>query len=191
MRHSGIALTIMVVFAAAVLVFAATAAESAIFQVNRTASKSVLSQLPRDPLAYPKLDAMTDSSHPTIRKAAVHPDSSPFVSVISVGLHPSGVVYDPARSEIFVSNALSDSVSVISDMTNTVLATVPVGIGPWGMAYDPDQNEVFVANEESQTLSVINASPAAVTATITLGESNNPAAITFDVNNGALYVAAV
>jgi YVTN family beta-propeller protein len=191
MRHFGIALTILVMFSVAVLVFAATAAESAIFQVNGTASKPVLSQPLSKPLAHPRPDAMIDSSHPTVRGAAVQPDVSPFVSVIPVGLHPSGVVYDPARSEIFVSNALSDSVSVISDVTNTVLTTVPVGIGPWGMAYDPDQDEVFVANEESQNLSIINASTAAVTATITLGEPYNPVAISFDVDNGDLYVAAV
>jgi LPXTG-motif cell wall-anchored protein len=43
-----------------------------------------------------------------------------------VGSDPEGLAYDFAKGEIFVANYFSDTLSVISDTTNTVIATVPV-----------------------------------------------------------------
>ena len=40
----------------------------------------------------------------------------------------------------------SDTVSVISDTTNTVVAKITVGNSPCDIAYDPAKNEVFVYN---------------------------------------------
>ena len=42
---------------------------------------------------------------------------------------PHGVVYDSGKGEVFVANFNSFNVSVISDATNTVVASIPVGSG--------------------------------------------------------------
>jgi DNA-binding beta-propeller fold protein YncE len=47
-------------------------------------------------------------------------------------------------------------VSVISDVTNAVVATITVGSGPLGVAYDGGKGEIFVANSGSNTVSVIS-----------------------------------
>jgi YVTN family beta-propeller protein len=70
-----------------------------------------------------------------------------------------GITYDPSKGEVFVANNgdyLPNTVSVISDATNTVVATVDVGYGPAGVVYDSGKGEVFVANSGDNTVSVIS-----------------------------------
>ena len=74
-----------------------------------------------------------------------------------IGLDPISVAYDSVKGEVFVvdigatttvgSNSPSAGmVSVISDATNSVVATVAVGSDPNGIAYDSTRGELFVTN---------------------------------------------
>ena len=58
--------------------------------------------------------------------------------------------YDSGKGEVFVTNAGSDTVSVISDKTNAVIATVPMRFSPYAIAYDSAKGEIFVANGNAQ-----------------------------------------
>ncbi len=69
----------------------------------------------------------------------------------------AGIAYDPAKGELFVANEALDSVLVISDTNNSVVATVPVGYYPYGLAYDSANGEVYVANSNSNFTSIISA----------------------------------
>src|SRR3989442_6471398 len=51
------------------------------------------------------------------------------------GLSPVAVAYDSGKGELFVANQHSDTVSVISDATNTVVATIPAGSVLHGAVY--------------------------------------------------------
>ena len=51
-----------------------------------------------------------------------------------------------SKGELFVGNYESDTVSVVSDSSNKVVATVPVGSNPLGIAYDSGVGDVFVAD---------------------------------------------
>src|SRR2546425_12707641 len=73
------------------------------------------------------------------------------VATVPVGSVPEGVAYDSARGEVFVTNLVDGTVSVISDSTNAVVATVRVGSSPIGAAYDSARGEVFVANRWSKS----------------------------------------
>ena len=44
----------------------------------------------------------------------------------------------------YISNALDNTVSVVSTATNTVTATIPVGVSPTGVAVSPDGSKVYV-----------------------------------------------
>src|SRR2546426_11350730 len=78
------------------------------------------------------------------------------------GAAPFAVAYDGGKGEVFVANpggAASNSVTVISDATNAVVAIIPVGSNPQGVAYDGGKGEVFVANSAgmgANTISVIS-----------------------------------
>ena len=84
-----------------------------------------------------------------------------------------GAAYDSGKGEVFVTNAGSDTVSVISDRTNAVIATVPMRFAPYAIAYDSAKGEIFVANGNAATklgtVSIISDSTNTVVANVTVG----------------------
>src|ERR1700724_2421049 len=57
----------------------------------------------------------------------------------------------------YVTNANSNTVSVISTATNTVVGSpIPVGTAPTGEAVTPDGTKVYVTNQNGNTVSVIS-----------------------------------
>ena len=53
-----------------------------------------------------------------------------MVATVTVGTHPDNIAYDSNKGEIFVVNYGGNTVSVISDKSNDVVATVAVGTHP-------------------------------------------------------------
>ena len=69
-------------------------------------------------------------------------------ATIPVGNGPEGIAYDSGKGEIFVANAGSNSISVISDVNYSVIATIPLpsdSPSPSDLAYDSSNGEIFVA----------------------------------------------
>ena len=114
-----------------------------------------------------------------------------FEVVATISLSHSGgcygLAYDSNMGEVFVANGDTDSVYVISDSSNSVVATVPVGKVPYGVAYDSGKGEIFVANHGADSVSVISDSNNTVVATITVGSA--PSAIAYDSGKGEVFVA--
>ncbi len=74
---------------------------------------------------------------------------------------PQYVAYDSAKGEIFASNLYGDCITVISDATNTVVATIGlgnntvnngVGLYPVQLAYDSAKGEIFVVEQGPTTI---------------------------------------
>ncbi len=113
-----------------------------------------------------------------------HADS--LLASIPVGSNPYGVAYDPANGNIYVANAGGNSVSVINEVTNSIVTTFLVGNFPAGVAYDSANGNIYVANLMSNTVSVINGATNTVITTIGVGAS--PAGVAYDSANGNIYV---
>src|SRR5665647_2957038 len=88
---------------------------------------------------------------------------------------------------MYVANFDSNTVSVISDSTNTVVATIEVGTQPKNIAYDGGKDEMFVTNWGSGTVSVISDRTHLVVATIPVG--THPVGITYDSAKSEVFVA--
>ena len=58
-----------------------------------------------------------------------------------VGDTPYGVAVSPEGTKAYVTNADSNTVSVINTTNNTVTATVPVGDFPYGVSVNPSRNK--------------------------------------------------
>jgi YVTN family beta-propeller protein len=99
---------------------------------------------------------------------------------------PSDAVYDEGRGEVFVSNEGSNSVSVISDLTNNVVATIAVGGFPFSVSYDNNKGEIYVAEQNSKNVSVISDVTNTVVSTFQVG--NSPYGEAYDFDNGYTYV---
>ena len=87
-----------------------------------------------------------------------------------VGGGPSAVAVRPDGARAYVTNSLSNSVSVLDTATNTVVATVAVGAQPQGVAIRPDGARAYVTNPDADTASVldITAEPPPVVDTVSL-----------------------
>jgi YVTN family beta-propeller protein len=105
---------------------------------------------------------------------------------VAVGTGPyTGIAYDNQKGEVFVADYGSDNVSVISDSSDTVVATIPVGTAPWGVAYDSGKGEEFVTS--GNNVSVVSDTSNSVVSTIPVGSS--PEGIVYDNVSGQVYVA--
>jgi outer membrane autotransporter protein len=82
--------------------------------------------------------------------------------------------------EAYITNNLSNNVSVIDTRTNSVVRAIPVGLKPEGVAVSPDGRFVYVANTNSNTVSVINAVTNAVVSLPTMGSFPIGVAVTPD-----------
>lgn len=75
---------------------------------------------------------------------------------IKVGMAPSSMDIDIQRNLIFVSNFLSDSVSIINGTNDSFIKNVDVGKSPVGVKSNPFSGKVYVSNTASNAVSIIN-----------------------------------
>ncbi len=91
------------------------------------------------------------------------------IASIEVGFHPSGMVINPARNRLFVTNANSDTISVIELDSHKVVETIPVrpakelpyGSAPNAVEISPDGKTLFVASGSNNCIAVLELSSAA------------------------------
>ncbi len=101
---------------------------------------------------------------------------------------PTALAYDPSSGEVFVANE-SHNLSVISDMTNTVVKTIELGfqVYPVGMVYDSSKGELFVASQNGPSLTVVSTRSNSVVGTIDLG-GYATGGMAYDANSGEILV---
>jgi len=106
-------------------------------------------------------------------------------ATIPVGGDPFGVAVNPLTGTVYVTNVLSETVSVISGRTGTVTATIPVLGIPLGIAVNPLTGTVYTIG--TGILSVISGRTGMVTATIPAAGA--PDAVAVNAVTGTVYVA--
>ena len=97
-----------------------------------------------------------------------------------------GLTSPVAIPTVYITNADSNTVSVIELATNTVIDTVAVGSRPVSAAFDPVHQRVYVSNYGSNTVSVIDTQTNTVTTTVSVGGGPVPPA--YDTANRRVYV---
>ena len=106
-----------------------------------------------------------------------------LITNVAVGSQPLSVATNPAGTLLYVTNTNlgSNSVSVISTATNTVVATVLLpGAGPDGVVVGPDGNTVYTANRIAGTVTAISAATNQVIGNIASGAGTAGLAISPD-----------
>ena len=139
------------------------------------------------------------SSQPRINRVE-HPFAKIFGTLINEGCgpfqslltpvcqwcDPSGMAFNPGNGRIYLANFGMGKVSVVSDMTNNIVATIVVGNNPFGALYDPLNQKVYISDYTSAMLSKID--PATNTVIANLSAGNGPWNIALDTANGLLYI---
>src|SRR5260370_41525163 len=80
-----------------------------------------------------------------------------------------GCLLGPASARAqnaYITNQVSNTVSVIDTAIDMVIATIPVGLAPVGVAVSPDGTKVYITSGTVNTVSVIDAATNTVSATI-------------------------
>ena len=113
----------------------------------------------------------------TITIAATGASASPATVAITLVVSAAG---SGTNSYAYVTNSGSNSVSVIDEADNSVVATIPVGRYPYGVAITPDGAFAYVANYYDNTVSVIATATATVVATVPVGANPSGVAVTPD-----------
>jgi YVTN family beta-propeller protein len=115
--------------------------------------------------------------------------SNTLVATLQLGINGEYPIYpflDSANGELYVSNSVANTTSIISG--DTVVATVPVGSNPTTPFLNPKNGDIYVPNYLSNYLSVISGTTNTVVANVTIGEGVG--AETFDPNNGDIYLTS-
>ena len=107
---------------------------------------------------------------------------------IAVGTYPYYIAYDASNRYLYVTNYVSNSVTVINGTTNNVVVSaIAVGSFPIGIAYDPSNGYLYVVNSVSNSVTVINGATNTVVVP-SIGVGISPYGIAYDSSNGCLYV---
>lgn len=88
---------------------------------------------------------------------------------IPVGVTPVGVAFNPEGNIAYVTNRLSNTVSVIDVFKHKVIDTIPVGTQPVGISLTEDGKYSAVANALDDTVSIIDNAKRKVINTVDVG----------------------
>jgi YVTN family beta-propeller protein len=103
--------------------------------------------------------------------------------------NPFGIAYNPTNHNIYVTKSATNQVSMISTITNSIVANISVGTHPADIVYNPINHNMYVANQGSNTVSVIDSATNTVISTIPAG--SQPTGITYNSSNRHLYVTNI
>ena len=106
-----------------------------------------------------------------------------MIKTIDVGTAPSGTVFNPNNNKVYVTNTISNTVSVIDASTNTLINTIPVDLTPFRIDLIQLTNRMYVTNIDSGTISVIDANTDTVIGTIDAGVNINSIVANPNVSN--------
>jgi len=104
--------------------------------------------------------------------------SSRVMKVIPVGHRPSFVLGDKDRREIYVTNELSNTLSIINASEDIVVATIRVDDNPVGLALG--DGNVYVFNQGSNSISVVSPSDREINDTLILSDPPSRGIKAFD-----------
>ena len=101
---------------------------------------------------------------------------------LPAGMGPSDIVFVPDQAasdgtqlsvdgKLYITNRISNDVTVVSTATSHMLGIVPVGNHPSHIAADLVRKEIYVTNERSNDLNIISATDDRVVGTIAVNRS--------------------
>ena len=97
------------------------------------------------------------------------------------------IAVNPYTNNIYITNYVNDTVSVISGLAGNTLYNINVGRNPQGIAINPETNMIYVTNLNDDTVSVIDGDTGEVIDNIQV--QSNPFDIAVNSNTNMIYVA--
>lgn len=95
--------------------------------------------------------------------------SNTVLTTFNMAPHPAGVSPSPDGSSVYITNRLSNFVSILNPIDNSIIGTIGVGSDPIYVKPNPDGSRLYVGNTTGNSVSVINTATSSVIATIPVG----------------------
>jgi len=141
-------------------------------QLGRYAFTGSFFGTPNFPLAIATLHDGSKTYVASQRDGAVYvlntsnPANPTLLTTIQTGAHPTGLLFNQSQALLYVANAHSDSLSVISTNNDTVQSTLQFqyrtlpfpGATPLALALSPDGNSLYAAMSDLNAIAVIGVS---------------------------------
>ncbi|MBV9176136.1 MAG: beta-propeller fold lactonase family protein [Nitrososphaeraceae archaeon] len=140
----------------------------------------------------PSVEAAVESdNNNNASKIGGQVDSGPGLGQqgVAVDSYPIGVAVNPVTKKVYVTNEFSNTLSVISGLTDSIANTITVGNFPYGVAVNPFNDRVYVTNRGSNTISVIDGPTNTKLSNVVVG--NSPVGIGVNPSSNWIYVANI
>lgn len=118
---------------------------------------------------------------------AINRITGQVVRKINVGWAPRKMIPTPDGSQIYVPNALADSVSVINTREMIPAYTIKTGRMPWNGKSSPQGDRVYVTNLKGNDVSVIDVADNTLLETVAVGQG--PWGIAVSPDGHRLYIS--
>ncbi len=145
---------------------------------------------PEAALALPALGELFVAC-PTGNLLVINGTTGALLARVVVGSRPVALLAQSlvGSDQVYVANAGSNNISIVSTATDRVVGTltVPVGAVPSGLALGPQGTSLYVTERGSNSVSVFNTLTRTQGGSISVGTAPN--GIAFDPFDGRLYVA--
>src|SRR5437660_678139 len=123
-----------------------------------------------------------------IRRSSMIDRTAPLRTALLAPLCLASASPAPARDpQLWVSNEVSNTISVIAPRSNAVTATITVGRRPRGMALSPDGRTVYVALGQDDAVGVIDVAQGKLIRTIPTGR--DPELVAVSPDGATLFVS--
>ncbi len=111
------------------------------------------------------------ASRNTDRVYRINPATGTVLNAVVVGHEPFGVAVNSITNKIYVANYLSNTLSVIDGVTQSVIKTIPLAPygGPTYVAIDESTNRIYVPLHADGRLAVINGATDMLLTTVEVG----------------------
>ena len=120
---------------------------------------------------------------------ALDEDTGEVLTHSPTGSYPDGLAYDPRRREIWTTNEVGGTETVINAATGTVRGTVVLGGEAGNVAYNPTSDQVLVAVQGRGDLAVIDPATLAVTRRIALPGCDHDLGLALDPTALLAFIA--
>lgn len=101
--------------------------------------------------------------------AVVELATNTVLTTFNVTPHAAGLCPSPDGSRVYISNRLSNFISILNPIDNSIIGTIGVGSDPIFVKTNPDGSRLYVGNSTGNSLSVINTATSSVIATVPVG----------------------
>lgn len=133
----------------------------------------------------------TTQASSEVKSASASSLSAPrAMTAVEVGLQPQRMALSPDGTRLYVTNRVSNSVSVVDTTSGRLRTSIPVSFSPRAIVMSPDGRYVYVAHDLTNSITVIATSSDTVTRTIPLSApawalATSPDGLTLYVTQGS------